>query len=82
MPCTWEYYRVDCDGDGDTDIYDPFDSIWSAAKVLYANGAGATPHWWNHTRLHSSCGNIPPAEFESAYYASLEEASDQSIPII
>ena len=39
-------------------------------------------HWWNHTRLHSSCGNIPPAEFEAAYYASLEEGSELSIPII
>ena len=24
--------------------------------------------WWNHQRLHSACGNIPPAEFEAAYY--------------
>ena len=39
-------------------------------------------HWWNQARLHGACGNIPPVEIESAYYASLEEDSDQSIPII
>jgi putative transposase len=39
-------------------------------------------HWWNQTRLHGACGGIPPAEFEAAYYASLEEGSDRSIPII
>ncbi len=26
-------------------------------------------HWWNEQRLHSACGDIPPAEFEAAYYA-------------
>ena len=25
-------------------------------------------HWWNITRLHSSLGDIPPAEFEQTYY--------------
>ena len=24
--------------------------------------------WFNETRLHSSIGNVPPAEFESEYY--------------
>ena len=24
--------------------------------------------WWNQRRLHSACGNSPPAEFEAAYY--------------
>jgi putative transposase len=27
--------------------------------------------WWNQTRLHSACGDIPPAEFEEAYYRHL-----------
>jgi putative transposase len=22
-------------------------------------------HWWNESRLHSACGDIPPAEFEA-----------------
>jgi len=28
-------------------------------------------HWWNESRLHSACGDIPPAEFEEAYHRSL-----------
>ena len=24
-------------------------------------------HFWNTTRLHGACGDIPPAEFEAAY---------------
>jgi putative transposase len=24
--------------------------------------------WWNHKRLHSAVGNIPPADFETRYY--------------
>ena len=27
--------------------------------------------WFNNTRLHGSLGDIPPAEFEAAYYAQL-----------
>ncbi|HVL51821.1 MAG TPA: lytic transglycosylase domain-containing protein, partial [Actinomycetota bacterium] len=40
MPGTWQAYKVDGDKDGDTDVYDPVDSIWSAANLLCANGAG------------------------------------------
>jgi putative transposase len=29
-------------------------------------------HWWNESRLHSACGDVPPAEFEEAYYRQLE----------
>ena len=25
--------------------------------------------WFNHRRLHSACGDVPPSEFEAAYYA-------------
>jgi putative transposase len=27
--------------------------------------------WWNDQRLHSACGDIPPAEFEAAYHHRL-----------
>ena len=27
-------------------------------------------HWWNSARLHSAIGDVPPAEFEAAHYAS------------
>jgi putative transposase len=28
--------------------------------------------WWNQSRLHSACGDTPPAEFEEAYHRQLE----------
>ncbi len=27
-------------------------------------------HWFNEHRLHSHCGDIPPAEFETVFYAA------------
>ncbi len=27
-------------------------------------------HWFNEHRLHSHCGDVPPAEFEAAFYAA------------
>ncbi|MGI4896150.1 MAG: lytic murein transglycosylase [Janthinobacterium lividum] len=40
MPATFAAYAVDGDGDGRTDVMDPADAIFSAAKYLCANGAG------------------------------------------
>jgi transposase InsO family protein len=28
--------------------------------------------WWNAERLHSACGDVPPAEFEAAYHHRLQ----------
>ena len=28
----------------------------------------AWAHWWNSGRLHSACGDVPPAEYEAAYH--------------
>ena len=30
--------------------------------------------WWNHKRLHSSIGSLPPEEFEASYYRRLQAA--------
>jgi putative transposase len=27
--------------------------------------------WFNHRRLNSACGNVPPVEFENAHYRSI-----------
>jgi membrane-bound lytic murein transglycosylase B len=40
MPATFAAYAVDGNGDGVTDIWNPADAIYSAAKYLCANGAG------------------------------------------
>jgi putative transposase len=34
-------------------------------------------HWHNTTRLHSHCGDVPPAEFEAAFYAA--QQTDQTL---
>ncbi len=31
-------------------------------------------HWFNEDRLHSHCGDVPPAEFEAAFYAAHQTA--------
>jgi putative transposase len=30
-------------------------------------------HFWNTRRLHSACGDVPPAEFEAAYHHRLRD---------
>jgi hypothetical protein len=40
MPATWKSYGVDGDGDGERDIWSPYDAVPSAAKYLCVNGAG------------------------------------------
>lgn len=29
-------------------------------------------HRWNTSRLHSACGDVPPAEYEAAYWATAQ----------
>ena len=31
-------------------------------------------HWWNTQRLHGACENVPPAEYEAAYWADHQVA--------
>ena len=31
-------------------------------------------HWFNEERLHGHCGDVPPAEFEAAFYAAQQTA--------
>jgi len=35
---------------------------------------GAWVHWWNTERLHGACGDVPPAEYEAAYWANVRVA--------
>ena len=42
----------------------------TAAQVELATAAWVA--WWNAERLHSACGDIPPAEFEAAYHSHLQ----------
>ena len=33
-------------------------------------------HFWNSRRLHSACGDVPPAEFETAYHSRLQATTE------
>jgi len=48
-PESWEAFGVDGDGDGDRDVYDPYDAIFSAANLLHAEGA---PRDWYDAIWH------------------------------
>jgi hypothetical protein len=37
-------------------------------------------HWFNEDRLHSHCADVPPAEFEQAFYAA-QQADHQEVGI-
>ena len=38
--------------------------------------------WFNHRRLHSACGDIPPAELEAGYYAAVtDHRTDEKAPL-
>jgi membrane-bound lytic murein transglycosylase B len=41
MPGTWAEYGVDVHGTGIPDVEDPADAVFSAARMLCADGAGS-----------------------------------------
>jgi putative transposase len=56
------------------------------AELIYRQGpwktvehvelaTAAWVNWWNQQRLHSACGNIPPAEYEANHYRHQHEAN-------
>ena len=55
-------YKTECVYGPDTDVWDDVDQL--ELETL------AWVHWFNHDRLHSHCGDTPPAEFEAAHYAA------------
>jgi putative transposase len=44
---------------------------WRSVEQVELETA-AWVHWWNTDRLHSACGDVPPAEYEAAYHQRLE----------
>lgn len=44
---------------------------WRSVEQVELETA-AWVHWWNTSRLHGACGDVPPAEFEAAYHQHLE----------
>jgi putative transposase len=55
-------YKAECVYGPDTDGWDDVDQLELATL--------AWVHWFNEHRLHSHCGDVPPAEHEAAFYAA------------
>ena len=55
-------YKTECVYGPDTSGWDDVDDL-ELATLSWV-------HWFNHDRLHSYCDDIPPAEFEAAFYAA------------
>jgi putative transposase len=55
-------YKAEC-------VYGPDTTGWDGIGDLEL-ATLSWVHWWNHERLHSHCGDIPPAEYEAAYHAA------------
>ena len=46
----------------------PCPRSWGKAQEATASWV----HWYNHQRLHSSIGDVPPVEYEQAHYDSTQ----------
>ena len=55
-------YKTECVYGPDTNGWDGVDEL-ELATLSWV-------HWFNHDRLHGHCGDVPPAEFETAFYAA------------
>ena len=59
-------YKTEC-------VYGPDASGWNDVDEVEL-ATLSWVHWFNHQRLHGHCGDIPPAEYESAFYADQQNA--------
>jgi putative transposase len=55
-------YKTEC-------VYGPDATGWDGVDELEL-ATLSWVHWFNHERLHSRCDDVPPAEFEAAFYAA------------
>jgi putative transposase len=55
-------YKTEC-------VYGPDTTGWADVDELEL-ATLSWVHWFNHDRLHSHCDDVPPAEFEAAFYAA------------
>ena len=62
-------YKAEC-------VYGPDTNGWDDVEHLEL-ATLSWVSWFNEDRLHSYCGDVPPAEFEAAFYAA--QQADQSL---
>ena len=53
---------------------------WRSVEQVELETA-AWVHWWNTARLHTACDNVPPAEYEAAYWADAAGGHGRLNPI-
>ena len=62
-------YKTEC-------VYGPDATGWDGVDELELETLSWV-HWFNEQRLHSHCDDVPPAEFEAAFYAA--QQTDQPL---
>ena len=55
-------YKTEC-------VYGPDSSGWNDVDELELQTLSWV-HWFNEQRLHGHCGDVPPAQYEQAFYAA------------
>lgn len=55
-------YKTEC-------VYGPDATSWDDVDELEL-ATLSWVHWFNDDRLHGHCDDVPPAEFEAAFYAA------------
>ena len=58
-------YKTEC-------VYGPDTACWDDLYELEL-ATLTWVHWFNETRLHGHCRDVPPAEYEAAFYAALQD---------
>lgn len=58
-----------------TEVIGHEQKIWTTWRQV-EEATAAWVHWFNHERLHSSIGDVPPVELEQAHYASTRGHDD------
>jgi putative transposase len=58
-------YKTEC-------VYGPGTCGWDDVEELEL-ATLSWVHWFNEIRLHGHCGDIPPAEYEAAFYAAQQD---------
>jgi putative transposase len=61
-------YKTECVYGPDTNGWDDVDQL-ELATLSWV-------HWFNEQRLHGHCDDVPPAEFETAFYAALATTNE------
>lgn len=54
-----------------TEVIDHEQPVWQNWRQV-EEATASWVHWYNHQRLHSSIGDVPPVEYEQAHYDSTQ----------